>query len=87
MVSKNNVGLFVGTVAALCHLVWVVLVAAGVAQKLMTWLLSMHFMQVTGHTVMEFNWLTGLELVVMTFVGGYVAGYILALLWGWIVKK
>jgi hypothetical protein len=87
MVSKNNVGLFVGVVAALVHLGWVVLVAAGVAEKLVTWLLSMHFMEMTGHTFTEFNWLTGLELVVLTFVVGYVAGYVLTLLWGWIVKK
>ncbi|OGJ42392.1 hypothetical protein A3B60_02440 [Candidatus Peregrinibacteria bacterium RIFCSPLOWO2_01_FULL_39_12] len=87
MVSKNNVGLFVGVVAGLCHLVWVVLVGAGVAQKLVTWLLSMHFMQDTGYTITAFNWLTGLELVVMAFVGGYVVGYVLTLLWGWIVKK
>lgn len=87
MISKNNVGLFVGTVAALCHLIWVVLVGAGVAQKMVTWLFSMHFVQIAGYTVAEFNWLTALELVVMTFVVGYVVGYVLTLLWGWIVKK
>lgn len=67
------------------HLVWSVLVAAGLAQSLLDFIFSIHMLanpyQVTGFDVMK----AGI-LVVITFVGGYGAGYIFANVWNKVHK-
>lgn len=78
-VNKNALGLTLGTFLGGVHLIWVILVAAGVAQQMMDWVLSMHFLTLS-YTFAPFAVWTALGLVVMTFVVGYVVGWIFAAL-------
>lgn len=71
-----------GTLLSAAHLVWLILVLAGVAQALMDWVLKMHQMTFS-YSMLDFNYLNGLILLVMTFVVGYVGGYVLAAVLGW----
>ena len=73
--NKNNVGLAVGSFAALVHIVWLVLVGLGVAGQAISLVLGMHLIK-SAPVVLAFNWGTAVGLVILAFVVGYVAGYI-----------
>ncbi len=86
MVNKGRVALFFGTVVALCHAIWSILVAGGWAQGWMDWAMSKHF--VTGtYVVGAFDFGGAVFLVAMAFVIGLIDGFILAALWNVIVGK
>ncbi len=86
MINQNRVALFFGTVAALVHVVWSVLVAGGWAQGFVDWIMARHFVT-GGYTVGAFDFGGSVFLVALTFVIGCIDGYILATLWNWIVGK
>lgn len=77
----NKLGLVLGVLFGLCHLVWVVLVAVGVGQPLVNWFSKMHFVEPV-YTVTAFGLGTAVLLVVMAFVVGYVIGWVAS----WICK-
>jgi hypothetical protein len=83
--SKNKVGMVVGVLYGLFHFSWVLLVALGWAKPLMDWILSLHFMTI-DYVVTEFNFLTGIGLIVFTFVVGYITGWVLAFVWNRCMK-
>jgi len=62
---------------AVIHLFWSLLVLAGLAKPLLDWILSLHFMAFT-YSMLEFNYLSVLLLLVVTFVVGYVFGFVVA---------
>jgi hypothetical protein len=80
MINHNKAGLVLGSFIGLIHLIWSILVAAGWAQPLADFIYGMHFLNNPFH-VKQFEIVTAVELVVITFVVGYVAGNVLALLW------
>lgn len=86
MLNKNKTGLVLGILFAICHLLWSLAVLAGVAQKFLTWIFSMHMLN-NVFTVTSFNAVNALVLLVVTFITGYVTGWVFALLWNWIAKK
>jgi len=71
----NRTGLVVGFFMAGVHLVWSLTVLAGMAQKYMDWMFSLHMMT-NPITVTTFGWGTALMLIVVTFVVGYILGWI-----------
>lgn len=79
VLSKTRCGLMFGAALSAFHLCWLVLVVAGVAQPLLNWVLSMHFMSYP-FSMLTFNYIDALTLLVMTFVVGYVGGYIFAMI-------
>ncbi len=70
-------GLVVGTLLGLFHVVWVILVATPLAQKLVDLCLKIHFLN-NPFQIQPFNFGTAVMTVVMTFVWGFVLGMILA---------
>jgi ABC-type Fe3+ transport system permease subunit len=83
---KNELGLAVGTFLGLFHFVWALMVAAKVAKPFLDWVLSLHSMQM-DYSVLAFSLGQSALLVVMTFVLGYVFGWIFAALWNWYCKR
>jgi hypothetical protein len=73
-------GLVVGVLLALSHAAWSALVASGVAQALINFVLGIHFLRVAVG-VEPFNIATAAVLVGVTFVVGFVMGTVLAFLW------
>ena len=71
-----------GVLMAVCHLVWSLFVLGGIAKPLLDWILSMHFMTFT-YSMLDFNYLSALILLVMTFVVGYVFGFVFAAILNW----
>ncbi len=84
--DKYKVGLIVGLFLGLVHLLWAVLVAVGMAQPLLDFVYGIHFLN-NPFTVATFNLMTAAILVVVTFVVGYVGGWVFSALWGWAIKK
>jgi len=80
--NKKQFALALGVFSAFFHALWVVAVALGVAQGLLDWTLSMHFID-TLQTVTVFSLGTALIGILKAFVCGYIAGWVLA----WLLNK
>ena len=85
MDNKNQLGITVGIFAALLHLLWAILVAAGIAQTSLDWIFPMHFIN-SIYTVAPFNFTNTIILVVLGLVGGYICGWILGAIYNWAGK-
>jgi hypothetical protein len=71
---------------ALFHTVWAVLVAIGVAQALLDFVYSIHFLS-NPFVIGDFNLTTAVILVVVTGIVGYVSGWVFAFLWSYLHKR
>lgn len=85
-VGKNKLGLMIGIFAAFFHAVWALLVAIGVGQKSLDWIMPMHFLN-NLYSVADFSFGIALLLIVMAFIGGYIIGWLFAALWNLLNKK
>lgn len=85
-VNINKLGITLGVFFGLLHLVWGLVVLAGIAQMYLDWIFPLHFLN-NVYTVASFNAVYLLTLVVMALVWGYVMGLVLGALWNYINKK
>lgn len=69
-------GVFLGA----WHLVWSILVFTGFAQQLLNFVFWMH-MIIPPYQVTAFTLTQALILIVVTFVMGYVGGWVFATIW------
>ncbi|MEK7140156.1 MAG: hypothetical protein AAB815_00045 [Patescibacteria group bacterium] len=79
-IDKNKTGLTFGLLISSLHLFWSVLVFLGVAQALLNFILDIHMIGVSV-SVMPFNLVKALGLIVVTFVVGYIFGWLMAFFW------
>lgn len=82
--NKKQVGLAIGTFAALVHLVWLIAVAIGV-QKAIDWILLLHSIKldlILTNVVL----LNAVLLIIIAFIGGYIVGWVFAALYNWAGK-
>jgi hypothetical protein len=79
-VNPHRVGMALGGLYGLWHLIWSLLVLVGLAKPFLDFILSLHFLRVT-YAVGPFNALKALGLIVVTSALGYFLGYVLAWLW------
>ncbi len=84
--NANSVGLVFGGVLAFWHLVWSLMVAFGVANMYLTWILNLHRINITI-SVLPFSLPIAITLILVTGVIGYIVGYIFALIWNAVSKK
>jgi hypothetical protein len=83
--EPKTLAMFFGLLLALMHLGWAILVASGYAQMLYDWILSLHMLSIPI-TVLPFNLVMAVELIIVTFIIGYVMGWIIALVWNKVGK-
>ncbi|MDP3661288.1 MAG: hypothetical protein Q8R17_00300 [bacterium] len=81
-VNPNKTGMALGAFAGLAHLLWSVVVAMGLAQVWIDWVLELHMIE-PFYFVGEFSLGTAATLVVVTTIVGYVVGWVLGNLWNW----
>lgn len=88
MLNKNKTGLVLGIFIALMHAIWAVLVAVIPVslQKFIDWAFLLHSLKPI-YEITSFVLLNAVLLVVVTFVCGYVMGWIFAAVWNKLVKK
>jgi ABC-type transport system involved in cytochrome c biogenesis permease subunit len=79
-ISRNALGMTFGTVAVLFHIVWLVMVWIGVAKTFLDFVLLVHHLTVS-YNIIQFSSIRAIILIVITFVGGYILGFILASFW------
>ena len=85
MVNTQKVALAFAGIAVALHVVWSVIVASGLGQWWVNFVLGLHFMQMQV-TVLPFNILTAVELWVLVGIVGYLVGYIVATIWNKVHK-
>lgn len=78
--NKNKVGLTFATFFGVVHLVWAILVAIGWAQLFMDFIFRIHMIKPVV-VINDFSLGLSVTLIVVTAVIGYVAGYILSVVW------
>lgn len=86
-IDRNRAGLSLGLLSGLMHLLWVLIVGAGMGQSMMSWWSGMHFMMNTDYSVGSFAFGNGLLGVVMALIWGYVIGWVFAAIWNAVGKK
>jgi uncharacterized membrane protein len=84
--SKAKTGLVLGLFFAVVHAVWAILVALGVAQGLLDWVFKMHMIE-NPYIISDFGFGTAVGPVIMTFVVGYIFGWVFAALWNSLRKS
>ncbi|MBU0612081.1 hypothetical protein KKB58_01465, partial [Patescibacteria group bacterium] len=72
--------LIFGSSLAIFHLIWSILVLTGVAQIFIDFIFWLHMMR-GPYIITRFTITQSLSLIVVTFVIGYLMGYIVAWLW------
>ena len=79
-VKESKAALIFGTFVALMHLIWSIMVFLGFAQGNLNFILGLHFLN-NPYTVSAFNLTNAVILIAVTFVIGYLVGWIFASLW------
>jgi hypothetical protein len=86
--NKNQIGLIVGLFLAIVHAVWAVFVAItpGALQKFLDWIFGIHFLEPVW-VLTAFNLVNAVLLVGVTFVCGFILGWVFAAIHNWLAKK
>lgn len=82
----HKIALVVGLFVAAMHAIWALAVAVGIGQVYLDWIFPMHFLN-NLYTVMSFNFLTALLLVVVAFVASYVSTWLFVWLYNLVKVK
>lgn len=78
--NKNAVGLTLGSLVALAHLGWLILVSIGLAKPLYDLILKLHHISLS-YAILPLSSGLAVGLLAITFVVGYVFGWVFATLW------
>ncbi len=84
--NRNITGLAVGAFFGFMHFLWAILVALGLAKIFIDWILSLHFIEIS-YSISAFNFGRMILLVLVTFICGYIFGWVLAWIWNMLIKK
>ena len=84
--NPNQVGVTLGIFSAGLHAIWALIVLIGAEQIIFNWIFPLHFID-RGYTVISFNIITAIIMVILAFLCGYASGWIFAWLWNWVCKK
>ena len=85
-ICPRDVGLIVGLTVSMMHIVWSLAVLLGWARWYLDFILSLHF--VSNPFVMQsFDLGKAVMLWVITFIAGYVVGWVSGVIWNMIGKK
>lgn len=85
---KLNIGktaLVFGFVVSIIHLIWLLMVIFGIGQLYLNWILGLHQVSLPI-TVLPFNLMNGILLLIVTFIAGYLMGWVFAYFWNWLHK-
>ncbi len=79
-IDKNKTGLTFAFLLGFIHLFWSILVALGIAQAVLDFVFDLHMLDMPI-IVMPFSLLNAVALIIITFVIGYVFGWLMAFFW------
>lgn len=84
-INPAKAALSVGAVIGLVHILWSILVAAGVARAVMAFVLKMHFVRL-DFAIAPFDIVTAAMLIAIAFAIGAAFGLVFALVWNCFAK-
>ncbi len=85
MLNTKKTGLALGAFVGLGHLVWSILVFLGWGQGFLNFIFGLHSLT-TPVTVVGFDLMRSVWLVVVTSIVGYVFGFVFAYIWNKVHK-
>lgn len=83
--NANKAGLVFGLFLAGWHFLWSILVVVGWGQMLLNFVFWLHMIS-NPYLVLSFDFTVAVLLLIITFVAGYVIGWIFSSLWNRIHK-
>lgn len=84
--NKNSTGVAVGFVISGMHFLWSMMVLLGVGQMFMDfifWAHMIHMQMIIG----PFEFTAFATLLIVTFISGYIMGWLFAYVWNWLHEK
>jgi hypothetical protein len=87
LLDKNRAGIIGGLFLAIMHAVWALAVAIipSTLQGFLDWVFGLHFLE-PYFVLTAFNFPNAVLLVILTFVCGYICGWVFAAVCNWIRK-
>ena len=87
-INQNKAGLAAGAFIALVHAIWAIVIAIipNQFQSFLDWIFKLHFIS-NGWQLTAFNFIDAILLVFITFIIGYIFGWVLAGVCNMVVKK
>lgn len=86
MTNPNKVGFVIGALIGGWHLAWIILILLGCAQSILDFVFWAHMIRPV-YFVEPFNPAAAATLIAVTFVIGYVFGFIGAMIWNRIHRQ
>jgi hypothetical protein len=86
MMNANKIGLTLGSLLALVHLVWAILVRLGFGDNILGGIMRLHFISCPA-AITQFSIGTAIFLIVVAFIAGYVLGWLFAAFYNYYDKK
>lgn len=81
----HSVGLILGVFMALLHALWSALVYLGVAKSFLDWISDLYLVT-NPFKILSFNLVTTLILIGVTFISGYLMGFVFAVIANYLHK-
>jgi hypothetical protein len=85
-INKNQLGLTLGIVFTILHVLWVIAVLVGLGKIIADWMHIVHFISET-HTITAVSLGNVAIGIIIAFVSGYVLGWVFAALWNSVGDK
>ena len=86
MMNVKKVGLTLGSLFALVHVIWAGIIKLGFGSNVLGGIMRLHFISCPA-AIAPFKIGTAIFLVILTFVGGYVLGWLFATFYNYYDKK
>lgn len=76
----GGTAMVLGIFVALMHAIWMLMIYLGLAQIYLNWIFGLHLIT-NPYKVLPFNFGTALTLIIVTFIVGYIMGWVFAFIW------
>src|ERR1051325_8016209 len=86
MISKNKLGVVIGSEFGIWHLGWALLVEFGISKWLIDWTFRLHFIEPVW-VITAFRPGLAVALIVVTSILGFFTGWVAAGIWNWLQAK
>jgi len=78
--NKNKTGLALGLLSIILHTLWTIAIATDLANKLLNWWKSYHFIS-PEYTLLKFNFLNAVLGLITAFILAYLVGWIFSFIY------
>jgi hypothetical protein len=86
-VNPKQFALTLGILAGAIHLIWAIVIGifSSSFQRFIDWIFMLHLLAPV-YDITQFNLIYAILLTILGFAGGYVSGWVIAVVWNWTGK-